>query len=333
MLNQRRVALGPLLLAAACAGSLFSQALSRYVKSSDAEAAIAVFPAERAAHRIPRTIYGTFLEHIGRSVFGGVSAQLLDNPSLEHYPASLEYINKQFSPAAFRQPTRFNLPLPWLPLRSSGRRYEPRSGNAANSESYLYVMGLPGREVGIRQSVYLPMERELEYRGVLFALAAEGGVSVSVSFRRHDHADDVLVESRLQVPERRQWVKVPFHLKLPDGAVTALESVDFAVAVKNGGRVSLDEIRLYPADAAGGLDPEIVRLAKELHSPLLRYGGNFSSGYHWQDGVGPLDVRPTRINEAWGIPEYNEFGTDELMELCQHRIAAADLPQYGKRQR
>src|SRR5947209_19521245 len=89
--------LGALLLAGACAGSLFPQALSRYVKSSEAEAVIDVFPAERAAYRIPRTIYGTFLEHIGQSVFGGVSAQLLDNPSLEPYPASPEYIHHQFS--------------------------------------------------------------------------------------------------------------------------------------------------------------------------------------------------------------------------------------------
>src|ERR1700720_454301 len=95
--------LGLLLLTGACPGSLFSQALSRYVKSSDAEAIINVFPAERAAYRIPRTLYGTFLEHIGQSVFGGVSAQLLDNPSLEPYPASLEFINKQFSSPAFRQ--------------------------------------------------------------------------------------------------------------------------------------------------------------------------------------------------------------------------------------
>jgi alpha-N-arabinofuranosidase len=323
MRNRWTIALlGPLLLVGA--GNLFPQALSRYVKSAEAEAVIDVFPAERAGYKIPRTIYGTFLEHIGQSVFGGVSAQLLDNPSLEPYPASPEYINKQFSSGAFRQSTRFNLPLPWLPLRPVGRRYEPRSGNAANSENYLYVMGLPAREVGIRQSIYPPVERELEYHGELFALAAEGDVSLGVSFRRHDRADDVLVESSLQVPARRQWVKVPFQLKIPGGAVMALETVDFAVAVKDGGRVSLDQIRLYPADAGGGLDPEIVGLATELHSPLLRYGGNFSSGYHWQDGVGPQDARPTRINEAWGVPEYNEFGTDELMELCR-RIGS--LPQ------
>src|SRR5712692_3905477 len=173
-----------LLLAGASAASLVPQTLSRYVNSADAEGVITVLPAERAAFRIPRTIYGTFLEHIGASVFGGVSAQLLDNPSLEPYPATPEIINQRFSAAAFRQSTRFNLPLPWLPLRPAGRRYELRSGNAANSTSFLYLMGLAGREVGVRQSVYLPVERELTYRGVLFASAAEGALTLNVSFRR-----------------------------------------------------------------------------------------------------------------------------------------------------
>ncbi len=301
--------------------ALLAGSLTRYVNSGDAEAAISVHPWERAPYRIPRTIYGTFLEHIGESIFGGVSAQLLDNPSLEPYPATPEIINQRFSAAAFRQSTRFNLPLPWLPLRPAGRRYELRSGNAANSNSFLYLMGLPGREVGIRQAVYLPIEREQSYRGVLFASAAEGAVTLSVGFRRHDHPNEVLAKSALHVPDGGKWTKLPFELNLAAGAVAPLELVDFAVSVDGTARVSLDEIRLYPADAEDGLDPEIIRYAADLASPLLRYGGNFSSGYHWQDGAGPLDERPTRINQAWGIPEYNEFGTDEFMEFCR-RVGA-----------
>lgn len=308
---------GSALWAGASAEPVYPQALSRYLNSVEPDAVITVFPNQRANYRIPRTIYGTFLEHIGDSVFGGVSAQLLDNPSLEPYPASLANIEKRFSARVFHDSTSFGLPLPWLPLRRSGRRYELRSGNAANSSSYLYLIGLPGREVGIRQPVYPPIERELDYRGVLFASDADPAISLSVSIRRHDHPDEVLARSRLHVPARNNWIKLPFDLKLPAGAVAPLESADFAVALEDGGRFSIDEIRLYPADALNGLDPEIVSWARDLHSPLLRYGGNFSSGYHWRDGVGPVDSRPTRLNQAWGIPEYNEFGTGELMEFCR----------------
>ena len=49
----------------------------------------------------------------------------------------------------------------------------------------------------------------------------------------------------------------------------------------------------------------------------MRYGGNFTSGYHWRDGVGPLDKRVSMLNQAWGMPEYNHFGTDELLRFSQ----------------
>ena len=50
----------------------------------------------------------------------------------------------------------------------------------------------------------------------------------------------------------------------------------------------------------------------------MRYpGGNFASGYHWQDGVGPLSQRPTMRELAWQSIEPNRFGTDEYIRLCQ----------------
>jgi len=51
-------------------------------------------------------------------------------------------------------------------------------------------------------------------------------------------------------------------------------------------------------------------------------GGNFSSGYHWKDGVGPKDARPARFDLAWFQRETNRFGTDEFISTCR-KIAAA----------
>ncbi len=58
-------------------------------------------------------------------------------------------------------------------------------------------------------------------------------------------------------------------------------------------------------------------MARDLHSPLLRFGGNFTSAYDWQDGIGPLDKRVAKVNLSWGIPEYNTFGTDEFLKFCE----------------
>jgi alpha-N-arabinofuranosidase len=306
----------PFIVLFVSSAALRAQTSSHYVRTEKPEASIEVRYSNTSPFQIPRTVYGTFLEDIGYSIFGGVSAQLIDNPSFESYDASLKTLADRFAAKAFQSSTEMGLPLPWLPLHDDGWRYEPRWGNAANSDRYLFVMGIPGREVGIRQTIYIPIERELEYEGVLFAICQTGATQLTVSFREHDKPDHLLASALVQLPEGTDWRKLPFRLALPRGAVKPLEPVDFAISLNDGQRVSLDEVRLYPADAIGGLDPEVVKAAKYLNSPLLRYGGNYTSGYHWQDGVGPLDLRPTRLNQSWGYPVFNDFGTDELMNFC-----------------
>jgi alpha-N-arabinofuranosidase len=84
------------------------------------------------------------------------------------------------------------------------------------------------------------------------------------------------------------------------------------------GTVWLDHCSLMPANASGGWDPEVVALMKEAQIPLLRFpGGNFASGYHWKDGVGPIDRRPILANPAWPEIEWNDVGTDDWLWLCE----------------
>ncbi len=67
-----------------------------------------------------------------------------------------------------------------------------------------------------------------------------------------------------------------------------------------------------------GFRRDVLDAARALHMPLLRWpGGNFVSGYHWLDGVGPRDQRPRRTDLAWFSEESNRFGTDEFMQYCR----------------
>lgn len=62
-----------------------------------------------------------------------------------------------------------------------------------------------------------------------------------------------------------------------------------------------------------GFRQDVIEIVKELQTPLVRYpGGNFVSGYNWQDGVGPLDQRPKRLDLAWKVIESNEVGLNEF---------------------
>jgi alpha-N-arabinofuranosidase len=154
--------------------------------------------------------------------------------------------------------------------------------------------------------------------GSLFASSVEGPVRLMVSFRPRNAAATILASTEVQVPDGGKWTRLPFRLRLPAGAVKPHELVDFVVSLTGDRRVSLDMIRLYPADAVEGLfDPEVLKATREMNFSLVRWGGNFMSTYHWEDGVGPLDKRRTELNRAWGTMEYNEFGTDEFMSFCR----------------
>lgn len=67
-----------------------------------------------------------------------------------------------------------------------------------------------------------------------------------------------------------------------------------------------------------GFRKDVLAALRELNFRSMRYpGGNFLSGYRWQDGVGPRDQRPRRRDLAWQSIETNQFGTNEFMEFCK----------------
>jgi len=67
-----------------------------------------------------------------------------------------------------------------------------------------------------------------------------------------------------------------------------------------------------------GLRTDVLAALRELNPRIIRYpGGNFLSGYHWRDGVGPVAQRPRRRELAWQSIETNHFGTHEFITLCR----------------
>ncbi|MFS8572711.1 MAG: alpha-N-arabinofuranosidase, partial [Clostridia bacterium] len=68
-----------------------------------------------------------------------------------------------------------------------------------------------------------------------------------------------------------------------------------------------------------GIRKDVVEALKKLNPPVLRWpGGCFADEYHWMDGIGPREKRPTMVNTHWGgVTENNHFGTHEFMDLCE----------------
>ena len=67
-----------------------------------------------------------------------------------------------------------------------------------------------------------------------------------------------------------------------------------------------------------GFRKDVLEVVKSMQIPLVRYpGGNFVSGYHWEDGIGPKEKRPKKLDLAWSTIETNEVGIDEFQEWAK----------------
>jgi len=299
-------------LKALLSGLLFSAVL--YGQSD----ALIEVDAANTRHAIPRTIYGTFLEPIGNSTYGGLWAQILVNPSFEENLWSASRIRQMLTQRPeLAESSNVGLPLPWQQLdNTQGWRYEPCWGDAANSARSLLIMALPGKQTGVRQQVYLPVHRVLRYIGSLYAKPVSGGREIEVSLRKRDHPEQVLAKQTVRLASNG-WARHEFALEIAKGALAGREPADFVIAVSDEARVLVDQVFLFPADHVEGMNPEMIEMARALRTPVVRFGGNYTSGYHWRDGIGPIDKRVSMLNQAWGMPEYNHFGTDEFLRFCK----------------
>ncbi|MHC4256559.1 MAG: alpha-N-arabinofuranosidase, partial [Planctomycetota bacterium] len=74
-----------------------------------------------------------------------------------------------------------------------------------------------------------------------------------------------------------------------------------------------------PIPNTRGIRNDVVEVLKKIKVPVLRWpGGCFADEYHWKDGIGPREERPSMINTHWGgVTENNHFGTHEFLDLCE----------------
>lgn len=74
----------------------------------------------------------------------------------------------------------------------------------------------------------------------------------------------------------------------------------------------------HPTADKNGMRSDVAALVRELNPPVVRYpGGNFVSAYDWEDGIGPKDQRPTRLDLAWHTSESNHVGIHEFADWCE----------------
>lgn len=326
-----------LLMAAVATGA--EPALRQLKEASDpARATLRVRVAERSPHPIPARLTGKFAEHLGVNIYNGMDAQILRNPTFADYPfwngqmsadgvAKFHVDDDKIIPELRRQATRFGWPEKELDELAQGRadglasfwtRVGPRGSLKVSADTGPQGGRAQRFEVqaageGIAQWLYLPLQRTNQFEYEILARSPDAKTLTLDLLRPGEKGPAARAEIAGLSPA---WRKFQGTLSLPGSPAEAACKLALTANTPRGQFV-VAHVFLRPADHIDGADPDVVRLLKESHLPLLRWpGGNFVSSYHWEDGIGPIERRPTKPNYAWGGVEPNLFGTDEFIAFC-----------------
>lgn len=113
-----------------------------------------------------------------------------------------------------------------------------------------------------------------------------------------------------------------------DQIVSQIDPRVYGSFVEHLGRAVYDGIYepQHPNANEKGFRKDVIEAVNELNVPLVRYpGGNFVSGYNWEDGIGPKEDRPKRLDLAWKSVETNEVGLHEFMEWSRESSTEVNM--------
>ncbi|MBN1312705.1 MAG: alpha-N-arabinofuranosidase [Anaerolineae bacterium] len=114
-----------------------------------------------------------------------------------------------------------------------------------------------------------------------------------------------------------ETAKITLH---PDYQIAEIDPRVYGSFIEHLGRAVYGGIYEpdHPTADADGFRGDVLDLVRELDVPIVRYpGGNFVSGFNWEDSVGPREQRPRRLDLAWNTTETNEIGINEFMVWCR----------------
>lgn len=239
---------------------------------------------DRVQAPISKYVYGQFIEHLGRCIYGGIWAEMLADRKFYYGVGEKE--------------------SPW---KAAGKVKMLSEG--AFVGEHMPVVSLNEAHAGGILQGGLGVVAGKEYVGRV-VLAGSGTVTVSLVWGAG--------------PEDRAVAEIgapgdafnAFPFSLTAGA--ASDEATLEITAVGSGELRIGTASLMPADNVDGMRADTLALLKELNAPVYRWpGGNFVSGYDWHDGIGERDRRPPRKNPAWKGVEHNDFGADEFMHLLE----------------
>ncbi len=290
-------------------GILFTSSLPQTAATENFDLSL---NAEKTYHPISEYIYGQFIEHLGRCIYGGIWAEMLQDRKF-YYPITDEFDPyRTVEDRGYFQGGKYQIldSSPWRVVGGVGI-VEMRSANSFVGKHTPEISLSGGRASGIEQGD-LAVENRKSYTGRVILSGEAEAAPIEVQLIWGDGADgrETFTVSELD----NQYRTFPFVFT----AKATTSDARLRIVGKGEGTFRIGTVSLMPADNVEGFRPDTLKLMKELDSPVYRWpGGNFVSDYNWKDGVGERDLRPPRKNPAWTGIEPNDVGIHEFIRLCE----------------
>ena len=252
------------------------------------EARVTVNP-RRKLNEINPLIYGQFIEHLGRCIYGGIWVEMLQNRKMHGSVQENGVVEG------------------WQPFGKNAKWYADNVDFFVGGQSQV-IEGTGASEHGIAQGGLDLLPKGYVGRVIV---KGEGVKEVSVSLRK----DGKVLASQTLKGVTGKWKKLQFRLTVKE----AVNDAQFVISFSGKGKLWVGAASLMPADNVDGMRKDVLDAIKDIKPPIVRWpGGNFVSGYDWRDGIGDPDLRPPRWDRAWGAWEWNDFGTDEFIKFCKY---------------
>lgn len=236
---------------------------------------------------MPVYIYGQFIEHLGRCIYGGIWAEMLEDRKFWYTPGTNE--------------------SPWK--LSGDKSMLSMDKDNAFTGAQTPVLNSDAAKKSVIYQENLGLKSNLEYNGRIVLKASQGIVKAIVTLKWDDNTQTAEIQNITS-----GYSTYPLKFKstvLVHDAVLSVEPV-------GTGKLWVGTVSLMPSDNVEGFRTDVLTLLRELNAPVYRWpGGNFVSGYNWRDGIGDRDKRPPRKNPAWQGVEANDVGIHEFMRLCE----------------
>ena len=272
--------------------SLFSQSNTKI------KAVQVIIDPHKTSDTISKLIYGQFIELLFNYFEGGLWAEMLGDRKF-FYPVTS---SDELKPVN----TRHYLGR-WKPVGEDEYVQTDRK-NVFTGEHSPKIILSPALQRGIIQAG-LSFQKDSIYTGRV-VLAADQKPTAHVDLVWANERYPIQINTDSLSSSYKTFL---FTFKSPVTTTAAA----FEITASGNGAFWIGAASLMPASNVKGFRADILEQFKYMNLGNLRWGGNASSGYIWQNGVGDRDKRPPIYDYAWNAMESNDVGTHEYLDLCE----------------